>query len=474
MKKTVFILLGIFFVMSFRINAQNFFDDALKAIKKKDYQIALKLAKEALDADSTNAALKILIQLREKDYKNDKELFEYLGDTYSKMNVSELALSNYAEAEKFDSLDVPLKFKIAELLTKSEKYTEAVNKYLKIAQLDPKNPTALLHGATILYKAKLFADAAVMYEKYLALEKTEDAYLKITRCFLEPKYVNYEKAYTYALEGLEKYPHNVSLTKNAAIASFGLQKFEEAGKYYSAIPDSLLTVSDLKNAGRAYQQIKADSVAIKFFEKVVERDSTQSTLFMDMADNYYRNNNYEQAIKYYAAKIKIDPKYEPAYRNMAFVYFKTEKWDDARQAFLMAKELVDTTFSTNYWLAQTYNRMDSLAQAADQYVTILKLTEGKEKDNRDYILEAVAFLGQRAYLTKNYNAAVTYYRRANQLKPNEWRYMESLGACYQILQNYDESTKWYCATLKINPKSEPARKGLRMMSADDCIPKNGK
>ena len=48
---------------------QNLFDDAIKAIKKKDYPAALKLAKDALDIDSTNSALKILIQLREKIIK---------------------------------------------------------------------------------------------------------------------------------------------------------------------------------------------------------------------------------------------------------------------------------------------------------------------------------------------------------------------------------------------------------------------
>lgn len=471
MKKTILILLGIFIIASFNVNAQSMFDDAVKAIKKKDFPTALKLAKQALEIDSTNSALKILIQLREKEY-NNKQLFEYLGDTYAKMNVSELALSNYADAEKFDSLDVSLKFKIADLLYKGQSYKEAVNKYFEIVHLAPKNSEALLKAGTILYLAKSYANAGVVLEQYLALEQTQDVYRKITKSFLE--IANYEKAYKYAVDGLAKYPDDSSLKKAAAIGSFGLQKFDEAGKYYSSIPDSLLSVSDLKNAGRAYQQIKADSIAIKFFEKVVEKDNTQSSLFMDMADNYYRSNNYEQAIKYYEAKVNIDPKFEPAYRNMAFVYFKTEKWDNARLAFLKAKELVDTTFSTNYWLAQTYNRMDSLDQAADQYVKILKLTEGKEKEYKDYILEAVTNLGQRAFLGKNYNAAVTYYRRANQLKPNEWRFMESLGACYQILQNYDESIRWYCATLKINPKSEPARKGLRMMSADECIPKNGK
>lgn len=472
MKKAILTILGILFIASYSVNAQTLFEDAVKAIKKKDYSTAMSLAKKALEIDSTNSALKILIQLREKDYQNDKSLFELLGDTYSKMNVSELALSNYAAAEKFDSLNISLKFKIADLLYKSQNYKEAVNKYLEIVHIAPQNAQALLKAGTILYLAKSYADAAVVLEQYLALEQTLDAYQKITKSFLET--VNYEKAYRYAVSALAKYPDDFSLKKTAAIGSFGLQKFEEAGKYYSSIPDSLLSVSDLKNAGRAYQQIKADSMAIKYFEKVVQKDSTQSSLFMDMANNYFRNKNNELAVKYYMAKIKVDPNYEPAYRYMGFAYLDLKNYDGARQALLKAKELVDTTFATTYYLSRVFTQMDSSDQAAEQYADILKLSEGREKELKDYILEAVANLGQRAFIKKNYTAAVTYYRRANQLKPTEWRFMESLGACYQILQNYDESIKWYCATLKINPKSEPARKGLRMMSADDCIPKNGK
>ncbi|MBA4407691.1 hypothetical protein C0389_10480 [bacterium] len=470
MKKQMLIFFGIFLALIINISAQSTVSDGEKAIKNKDYNKALAIAKELIDANNTADAFKLLIPLEQKELK-DKKLFEYFGDAYSKMNVGENAINYYAKAELIDSMDISLKFKLAELLTKAERYTEAVNKYLKVAKIDPNNVKAFLNGATILYKAKLFADAAVMYEKYLALEQTEEAYLKITRCYLEPKFVNYDKANYYALEGLKKYPGNAVLSKNAAISSFGLQKFEEAGKYYSAIPDSLMSVSDLKNAGKAFQQIKADSIAIKFYEKVIAKDSTQSALFMDMANNYFRNKNDSLAIKYYMAKIKIDPNYEPAYRYMGFAYFDMKNYDAARQALLKAKKLVDTTFVTTYYLSRIYTQMDSSDQAAEQYVDILKLSEGKEKENKEFILEAVANLGQRAFLKKNYAAAVTYYKRANQLKPNEWRFMESLGACYQILQQYDESIRWYCATLKINPKSEPARKGLRMMSADDCIPK---
>jgi tetratricopeptide (TPR) repeat protein len=471
MKKQMFILFCIIFAIIIDVNAQSTLSDGEKAIKNKDYTKALAIAKEMIDANNTTDAFKLLIPLEQKNL-NDKKLFEYFGDAYAKMNVGENAINYYLKAEAVDSLDISLKFKTAELLSKAERYKEAVNKYLKIVQIDPKNAKAYLQGATILYKAKLYADAATMFEKYLALDQTEDAYQKITKAFLETK--NYQKVYQYALEGLKKYPQNIALNKNAAISSFGLQKYDEAGKYYSALPDSQMTISDLKNAGNAYQIIKADSIAIKFFEKVIKRDSTQSGLFMTMANKYYSDKKYDLAIKYYLAKIKIEPTFEPAYRFMGFALFDMKDLNGARQSLLKAKELVDTTFYTNYYLAQIYTQMDSTEQAAEQYVKILKLSEGKESQYKDFILEAVQNLGQRAFLRKNYTAAITYYRRANQMKPNDWRYMESLGACYQTLQNYDEAIKWYCATLKINSKSETARKGLRMMSADDCIPKNGK
>ncbi|MFA5803152.1 MAG: tetratricopeptide repeat protein [Melioribacteraceae bacterium] len=463
MKKTALLFIGIFFVLSFNVNAQSSLADGEKAIKNKEYSKVLTIAKEFIDNNNTTDALKLLIQLREKNF-SDIKLYEYLGDTYSKMNVAENALINYEQAEAMDSLNIQLKFKSAELLRKSKRYKEAGNKYLKIIQIDPNNKKAILETATILYLAKYYNDAATYYEKYLAFEQTKNVYQKISKAFLESK--NYEKAYKYSVEGLMKYPEDVVLNKSAAISSFGLQKFDDAGKYYSALPDSLMTISDLKNAGKAFQMIKADSIAIKFYEKVIQRDSTQSSLFMDMANNYFRNKNNELAIKYYMAKIKIDPTHELAYRYMGFAYYDMKDWDNARLSFLKAKGLADTTFTTNYWLTETYNQMDSLDQASEQYVYLLKLAEGNEKQYKNEILEANGALGQRAFQKKNYSGAITYLLKALQYKPGEWRFMEMLGASYHQLQNYDEAIRWYKAVLKLNSKSEIAKKGLRMLSAD--------
>ena len=463
MKRTAFILLGFYFVLLFNVNAQSKVGDAEKAIKDKDYNKALTIAKEVLDNESPSEALKLLIQLREKNIV-DKRLYEYFGDAYSKMNVAELALTNYAQAESIDSLDVALKFKSAELLYQQKRYTDAVNKYLKIISIDPKNATAYVNAATILYQAKYYADAATLYEKYIAIDQTKEAYERLTKAFLETN--NYEKAHNYAVEGLAKYPNDIILKKNAAISSFGLKKFDEAGKYYSSVPDSNLTVSDFVNAGRAFQISKSDSMAIQYFEKAIKKDSTLSSIYMDLANYNYLNKNYDLAVKYYQAKIKVDPNYEAAYRYMAFALLKEEKYEETRAALSKAVSLVDTTVATHYWLGQTYRQLDSLDQAAEQCQIILKLTNGRESQFKDEILDSNFFLGQRAFIKKNYAAAIPYLKRAYQLKPNEWRYTEMLGACYHQLQNFDEAISWYKTTLKLNPKSEIAKKGLRMLSAD--------
>jgi len=463
MKKSILILIGIYFITLISVTAQSKSDEADKAIKKKDYTTALKIAKEFIDRDSTSVSLNILIKLRE-NMSSNKLLFEYLGDTYSKMNVAELALENYGLAEAIDSTDVALLTKSADILYKQKRYTEAVNKYLKIVYIDPKNTKAYLETATILYAAKRYPDAAIMFEKYLKLEKSKEAYEKITSAYNAIK--SYDKSYSYAIEGLAKYPDDILLKKNAAIAAYYLMKFDEAAKYYNAVPDSLLSINDLKNAGTSFSSIKSDSIAILYFEKVIKKDSTQSSLFMDMANTYFRNKENEKAIKYYVAKIKVDPKYEPAYRYMGFAYFIDGKFNDARQAFLDAKNLNDTTFTTNYYLAQCYTRVDSSEKAAEQYVRILKLAEGKEKQYKDAIYEASEFLGLRAYHRQNYSSAISNYSKALQVKPNEWRIMEMLGVCNFMLQNNDEAIKWYKATLKYNPNSEIAKKGLRRLSAD--------
>lgn len=459
--KLIFLYLS--FIGFTHLSGQNILSDVQKAIEKKQYENVYSTAKDLLNKDSTNLALKILILLQSAGY-NNKDVYESIGDAYSKLGVYELALTNYEQAESIDSLNTALKFKSADILYKQKKYTEAVNKYLKIISIEPTNAKAYLSAATIFYQAKLYTDASLMYEKYLALEKSLDAYQKITKALLEIR--NYEKVYAFATEGLSKYPNDFTLMKNLALASYALKKFDESAKYYSSIPDSLLNINDYENAARAFQQIKDDTNAIKYFEKVIQLDSTRSSIYMDLANNLFKNQNYEQAIKYYKAKIKIEPDYELAYRFMGFSYIQLKNYDEARKSLLNAATLNDTIVNTHYYLAQAYKGLDSLDLAAEQYKKIINLAEQKENQYKDQFIEANYFLGQRAFNKKNYATAITYLKNVLQFKPNDVGTLEMLGLSFHQLGNTEEAIRIYKKVKQLNPKSEVAKKGLRMLSAD--------
>lgn len=455
-----------FFILLFayaRIFGQNTLQDAQKFIDKKEYENALLIAKELLNKDSAKTALKILIQLQNANFIN-KDVYESIGDVYSKLDINELALINYEKAEAADSLNIQLKFKIAALLNKDKKYKEAVNKYLKIISIDPSNAEAYFNAGTILYQAKLYADASIMFEKYLELEKSLDAYHKITTALLEIK--NYEKAYNYSLKALDLYPNDNIIRKNLAFASYALKKYEDAAKYYLSLPDSLMNVNDYENAARSLAQIKQDSIAIKYFEKVILLDSTRYSIYLELANVEFKNHNYKRAAKYYELMTNHDSKNEFAYRFLGFSFFQLKDYEEARKALLKASELNDSIVNTYFYLAQSYKNLDSLNQAIENFKKVIKLSEKKEKIYQDQLLEANYFIGQRTFLNKNYATAIQYLQKVLEFKPNDVGTLEMLGLSYHQLGKIETAIKIYKRVKQLNPNSEVAKKGLRMLSAD--------
>ena len=445
------------------IIAQDKVAAAQDAIKENNYNAALSIAKELLDEGSTNAAQKLLIQLNALGI-HDNKLYEYLGDSYEKMGVDELALSNYKQVEENDSLNVSIKFKIAELFYRQQRYTDAVNKYLKIISIDKQNSKAYLDAAQILYLAKYYADAATMYEKYIAIEQSRDAYERITYAFLETG--NYEKTYQYAIDGLKKYSGDSVLEKNGAIAAFVLRKFDEAVKYYSSVPDSMMTANDFVNAARSFQQLKSDSAAFKYFEKAYNRDSTFSGIYMDLANYNYLNKNYDVAAKFYKAKTGTDSTYEPAYRFLAFALMQQQKYEDARKAFIKAISLNDTLVASRYWLAQTYRKLDSLNSATKEYREMLDVIGIHETKYKNEYADAYGFLGQSAFEKKDYKDASVYLKKSIAVKNDILAYKIMLASSLHQNGNTDEAVFWYRKVLAMDPNNEIAKKGLRMLSAD--------
>ena len=160
----------IFFILLVLFTGLNFTQTSTKlviAIKNNDFKTALGIAQSLLNA-STDQAIKILVELTAHD-TTDKGGFISLGDAYSKMSVLELALEDYKTAEKLDSSDIQIKFKIAETLYKQKSYTDAANKYLQVLAIDSNNVAAYDKLGELLYSAAQSPNAAYYLTKYLNL-----------------------------------------------------------------------------------------------------------------------------------------------------------------------------------------------------------------------------------------------------------------------------------------------------------------
>jgi tetratricopeptide (TPR) repeat protein len=443
--------------------AQGKYDDAVKAIGNKDYKTALNIAGDYLSHDSTDQAVRILVGLKAVD-PNDKAVDEKLGDAYDKMNVPELALLNYQDAEKLDSLNIEIKSKIAKVYIEQRSYTDAANKYLQILSVDSTYYPAYYELGNILYMARQYPNSAYYLNKYLQKDTTNyKAYLAAAKSFYAIQ--NFSKTNEIALKGLSQFPNKVDLEKLAAISYVYIQNYNQAVSMLNIVPDSLFTADEYSRIGTQFQNGRQDSLAIIYYKKALTKDSTLTKLFQSIANLDLMSGKYDDAIVYYDKKIKVDSTSVSARVNKALCNISLKNYNDAKISLLKAIKL-DSTYVTSYiWLARSYRLMDSTNQAIDVYAKLIKVADGNDSTYKSELAEAYGFSGFNYLVKKKYKAAIEPLKTAVSHDPGNFQYHLWLAEAYALDGNKPEAIKEYKMVLSLDPQNEDAKKGLKLLGS---------
>ncbi len=442
------------------IKAQSY-SDAVKALDNKDYSNAYDIAKNLMDKDSSDQALKIFMQLKEDNYQLAK-VFEGIGDIYNKMKVWELSLPNYYDAEKLDSLNIFIKFKIAKILYKQTKYTDAANEYLRIISIDSTYMPAYQSLGDLLYFAKEYGNAAFYLEKYLKYEKNLNEYIYASQAYYNIN--NFNKALELSVSGLTNFPDNLSLQKIKAAALLGLNNYDEAFKTYRSLPDSLFSGSEYARLGEIYQSANNDSVALMFFNKAFSRDSSLTDIYLDMGNLNLKSKNFDKALYFYNKKIYSDPASLSSYVNAALCLIQIQRYNVAKSYLMKAIDRKNDYMPANIWMARNYRMMDSTNKAFEIYANILQLVKGKEDDFKTEVSESYGNLGYKYLLHKNYPAAIDDLKSALSYSSATAQYHLWLAEAYALSGKKREAVKEYKEVLAIEPGNKDAVKGIKLIS----------
>lgn len=462
MKATIFfILLVLFTGLNF---AQDQYEIASVAIKNNDFKTALGIAQSLLKHDSTDQAIKILVELTAHD-TTDKGGFISLGDAYSKMSVLELALEDYKTAEKLDSSDIQIKFKIAETLYKQKSYTDAANKYLQVLAIDSNNVAAYDKLGELLYYAAQYPNAAYYLTKYLNYDQKNSKvyYLDANALF---KIQNFTDASKIAGEGLQNFPENNDLKRLDAISLAYLKKPDDAEKLANATPDSLFTANDDYVLGVTLLNAAQDSVAVLYLKRAMDKDTSRIKNLADLvARSYFSAAKYDSAIVYYDKKIKTDSTNFSSYMNKGICCYTIQKYDSPRVSLIDAVQLRPNSVSANLWLARVYrNIKDSTEETAAAFRKVIELSAVNTDSLKNELAESYGYFAITDLLKKRYAQAIPSLDKAILYKPDDPMFHLWLAQAFVFTNKNDDAIKEYKKVLQLDPKNADARKGLKLLT----------
>ena len=276
----------------------------------------------------------------------------------------------------------------AKKLQEDKKYTESIEEYLKILDID---------GIDLRTVVEVRLDLARLYKEIEEYSKAQyyyelvEVYYKQNNEVINLNYLYYELTSLYFL--MYKFERAVDTIKKVI---------------YSVDTPQSLMVQACTLLGNIYSAKKMPDEAYSYYEKALASldDNTQEDTLAELYFKYALANDdkgdYVKALEYYVKciSINLNNSYKAlAYSNMGSYYFDNENYTDAWDCFLKA-----------YEIEKNNNNYDGIYYTSSYLAKIA--IEKKDKNALNYLIEAqqcAEFINEDFYLVESSLALGDYY-----------------------------------------------------------------
>ena len=365
---------------------------------KKVYSIVFIILLAFVCATQSNAMNKKAF----KFYENGNKLYS--------INDLEGAVTQYQKALRHDPLEAIIYIKLAAIMTEKGEWKQALEYYKQALILTPEDASLYTSMGNIYQEHYLYSEALEAYKNALSLAP-DYKYNYFNIAIVENALGKYKEAIENYKIFLEAYPEHDVARKNLATTYLNLNLPDGAITQY----DLLLkkdgeNFDDWTNYGKAYYQ-KADyNKSLEILKTAIAKDPMSALNYLYSAQNYQALGNKENAITCYKQAIMLDPRLINAKLDLANMLSEQKSYDEAIE----------------YYLAYTRDVRDN----ADAYFNL-----GVAYENVNKI-----------------NYALSAFRKAFAINPDDPNLIQEIGRCYHVAKNYDKALKFYLNALQSKPK----------------------
>jgi tetratricopeptide (TPR) repeat protein len=119
---------------------------------------------------------------------------------------------------------------------------------------------------------------------------------------------NYTEAIAVYSKMLEDNPEIYILNKNIGNAYFEMEDYDQAEAYYKKILDEDPEATDAKiSIGNCYANRGDSAVALEWYNKVEFDSINDATVLYNIGTSLYNSGNYDESLRYYQRSVEIQP-----------------------------------------------------------------------------------------------------------------------------------------------------------------------
>ena len=396
------------------------------------------------EGDAKKAA-EVLNSLPES--RRSSKVYAALGSTYEQQKEYLKAIAAFRQAITLDKENLDAMRGLAQNLANDNQIDAALVEYKRIQDADPQDATAALRVSEIYRRQGKFDLAMENLKKASALAPTELLEIPYNEALILEAQGKYEEAAT-VLQKLVSRPlppdARAGDKSNRAIFLERLGNiYREAGRPLLAI-ETFRKIIDLggDESARGYQDVidayrdqkqwnEATRLAQEAVKKLPEDKGLKLTLAQQLADTGKEN----ESIQLVKSVLKGGPEDRDSYIMLSQIYMRLRKWKESEEALAQAEKLAARPEEKEYirfLQGSIYERQKKYDLAEQAFRQVLQ-----QDPNNSMTLNYLGYMlaDRNAHLEE----ALTLVKKALDLDPQNYNYIDSLGWVYFKLGNYDQA-----------------------------------